>query len=101
MRLISYQYQAKHWASQHNTKVIRWFRIRKRLDNFWKGKPKKLELENAVLKAMEEDCFYELFVAGAAGYSSENINTNQNGVKIKYHSLSFGTSEEDEVFNEE
>jgi len=95
VRLISYQ--AKRWVSQHNTKVIRWFR--KCLDNFWKGKPKKLE--NAVLKAMEEDCFYELFVPGAAGYSSENINTNQNGVKIKYHSLSFGTSEEDEVFNED
>ena len=51
---------------------------------------------------MEEDCFYyELFVPGAAGYSSENINTNQNGAKIKYHSLSFETSEEDEVFNED
>ena len=88
-------------AAQHNTKVIRWFR--KCLDNFWKGKPKKLE--NAV---MEEDCFYELFVpgagAGAVGYLSENINTYiglANGVKIKYHSLSFETSEEDEVFNED
>jgi len=50
--------------------------------------------------------FYELFVpgAGAVGYLSENINTYiglANGVKIKYHSLSFETSEEDEVFNED
>jgi hypothetical protein len=91
--------QAKRWALQHNTKVIRWFR--KRVDNDWKGKPKKSE---NVLKAMEEDCFYELFVPGAAGYLSENINTDiglANGVEIKYHSLSFGTSEEDEIFHDE
>ena len=91
--------QAKRWASQHNTKVVRWFR--KRLDNVWKGKPKRSE---NVLKAMEEDCFYELFVPGAAGYISENINTDiglANGVEIKYHSLSFGTLEEDEAFKDE
>ena len=56
------------------------------------------------VEAMGEYCFYELFVPGAVGYLSENINTYiglANGVKIKYHSLSFGTSEEDEVFNED
>jgi len=91
--------QAKRWASQHNTKVVRWFRKRK--DDMWKGKPKNHE---SVLQAMKEDCFYELFVPGAAGYLTENINTDiglANGVEIKYHSLSFGTSKEDEVFKDE
>ena len=91
--------QAKRWALQHNTKVVRWFR--KRQDGKWKGKP--MEAEN-VMRAMEEECFYELFVPGAAGYLTENINTDiglANGVEIKYHSLSFGTSEEDEVFRDE
>ena len=91
--------QAKRWASQHNTKVVRWFR--KRQDGKWKGKPEKPE---NVLRAMTEDCFYELFVPGAAGYLTENINTDiglANGVEVKYHSLSFGTSEEDELFHDE
>jgi len=91
--------QAKRWASQHNTKVVRWFR--KRQDDKWKGKPEKPE---NVLRAMTEDCFYELFVPGAAGYLTENINTDiglANGVEVKYHSLSFGTSEEDELFHDE
>ena len=91
--------QAKRWASQNNTKVVRW--LRKRQDDQWKGKPKNPE---NVLKAMEEDCFYELFVPGAAGYITENLNTDiglANGVEIKYHSLSFGTLEEDETFNDE
>jgi hypothetical protein len=91
--------QAKRWALQHNTKVVRWFR--KRQDGKWKGKP--MEAEN-VMRAMEEECFYELFVPGAAGYLTENINTDiglANGVEIKYHSLSFGTPEEDEVFRDE
>jgi hypothetical protein len=91
--------QAKRWALQHNTKVVRWFR--KRQDDKWKGKPMKAE---NVIRAMEEDCFYELFVPGAAGYLTENINTDiglANGVEVKYHSLSFGTSEEDEVFHDE
>ena len=30
--------QAKRWASQNNTKVVRW--LRKRQDDQWKGKPK-------------------------------------------------------------
>ena len=91
--------QAKRWAAQRNTKVVRWFR--KRQDNKWKGKPMKAE---NVLMAMEEDCFYELFVPGAAGYITENINTDiglGNGVEIKYHSLSFETAEEDERFHNE
>jgi len=91
--------QAKRWASQNNTKVVRW--LRKRQDDQWKGKPKNPE---NVLKAMEEDCFYELFVPGAAGYITENLNTDiglANGVEIKYHSLSFGTLEDDEAFNDE
>jgi len=91
--------QAKRWASQNNTKVVRW--LRKRQDDQWKGKPKNPE---NVLKAMEEDCFYELFVPGAAGYITENLNTDiglANGVEIKYHSLSFGTLEEDEAFKDE
>ena len=53
---------------------------------------------------MENDCFHEMFVPGAAGYITENINTDiglANGVEIKYHSLSFGTEEEDNIFNEE
>ena len=45
-----------------------------------------------------------MFVPGAAGYITENINTDiglANGVEIKYHSLSFSTQEEEEIFNEE
>ena len=91
--------QAKRWAARHNTKIVRWFR--KRQDEKWKGKPTRAE---NVLMAMEEDCFYELFVPGAAGYLTENINTDiglANGVEVKYHSLSFETSEEDERFCDE
>jgi hypothetical protein len=91
--------QAKRWASHHKTKVVRWFR--KRDESKWKGKPKD---PNHVTIAMEDNCFYEMFVPGSAGYITENINTDiglANGVEIKYHSLSFSTQEEEEIFNEE
>lgn len=45
-----------------------------------------------------------MFVPGAAGYITENINTDiglANGVEIKYHSLSFESEEEDMIFKEE
>lgn len=41
---------------------------------------------------------------GAAGYITENINTDigvANGVEIKYHSLSFESEDEDRVFKDE
>jgi len=91
--------QAKRWASKYNTKVVRWLR-RIDFDN-WKGRPIRSEHQRL---AMENDCFHEMFVPGAAGYITENINTDiglANGVEIKYHSLSFGTEEEDNIFNEE
>ena len=53
---------------------------------------------------MQNDCCYEMFVPGAAGYITENINTDiglANGVEIKYHSLSFGTTEQDKLFKDE
>ena len=91
--------QAKRWASKNNTKVVRWFR--KRQQNMWKGKPRDpLHVE----MAMRENCFYERFVPGAAGYITENINTDiglANGVEIKYHSLSFESEDEDRVFKDE
>jgi len=91
--------QAKRWASHHKTKVVRWFRKRD-ADN-WKGKPRDpLHVE----MAMRENCFYERFVPGAAGYITENINTDiglANGVEIKYHSLSFDTEDKERIFNEE
>ena len=91
--------QAKRWASRHNTKVMRWFR--KRDGKKWKGKPGN---QNHEAMAMQEDCFYEMFVPGAAGYITQNINTDiglANGVEIKYHSLSFESEEEDMIFYEE
>ena len=91
--------QAKRWASHHKTKVVRWFR--KRDESKWKGKPKD---PNHVTIAMEDNCFYEMFVPGAAGYITENINTDiglANGVEIKYHSLSFDTKDKERIFNEE
>jgi len=91
--------QAKRWASHHNTTAVRWRRQCK-FDS-WKGRPKDQSHEEI---AMEDDCFYEMFVPGAAGYITENINTDiglANGVEIKYHSLSFGTMEQDELFRDE
>jgi len=91
--------QAKRWASHHNTTIVRWPRQYK-LDS-WKGRPKD-ESHEAIAK--KDDCFYEMFVPGAAGYITENINTDiglANGVEIKYHSLSFDTEEKDELFRDE
>ena len=61
--------QARRWATHNNTKVIRWFR--KRDEDKWKGRPDRPEHQ---LLAMRENCFYEMFVPGAAGYITENIN---------------------------
>jgi len=79
--------------------VVRWFR--KRDVNKWKGKPRD---PNHEAIAMKDNCFYEMFVPGAAGYITENINTDiglANGVEIKYHSLSFATEDKERIFNEE
>ena len=91
--------QAKRWSLQHNTTVVRWPRQYK--INSWKGRPKD-KSHRAI--AMQNDCCYEMFVPGAAGYITENINTDiglANGVEIKYHSLSFGTTEQDKLFKDE
>ena len=80
--------QAKRWARKHRTNVVRWpKRIREKT---WKGKPRSPE---NVKRAMEESCFWEMYVPEALGYLTFNINTNKrlaNGIPIKYHSVSFG-----------
>ena len=81
--------KAKDWASHHGTFLTRWLR---RIDYCkWKGKPRSEECIKHVMA--NNDSFYELFVPGARGYLSHNINTSiglANGTEIKYHSLSFG-----------
>ena len=63
----------------------------------WRGKPRSPQ---NVKRAMEESCFWEMYVPEALGYLTFNINTNKglaNGMPIKYHSVSFG--DEDRLDN--
>jgi hypothetical protein len=53
---------------------------------------------------MQNNCFFELFVPGALGYLNHNVNTNiglANGTEIRYHSLSFESGQEEEIFREQ
>jgi len=97
-RLFNF-YQAKRWAEYHGTNLIRW--ARKRRENTWKGKPTSMD---GVNRAMENACFWELYIPGAKGYlNTYNINGDlglANGTEIKYHSLSFGNRVEQRGFNE-
>ena len=72
--------QANRWARKHRTNVVRWpKRIREKT---WKGKPRSPE---NVKRAMEESCFWEMYVPEALGYLTFNINTNKglaNGIPI-------------------
>ena len=79
--------QAKRWAKKHGTKIVRW---RKRIrEKTWKGKPRNL---SNIANAMDDYCFWEMFVPGALGYLTFNLNTEKrlaNGIPIRYHSISF------------
>jgi hypothetical protein len=90
--------QAQRWASDHNTNVVRWYRERREMS--WKGRP---STHSNQMHAMQNNCFFEMFVPGALGYLTHNINTNiglANGIEIKYHSLSFDDPVKEKIFNE-
>ena len=86
--------QAQKWAGHYQTNVVRWFRKFKK----WEGRPRTQENQ---ARAMKENCFYEMFVPGAPGFLTHNINTDiglANGVEIKYHSVSFEDTEDEALF---
>ncbi len=88
--------QSKKWARNHGTHVVRWYRKVKR----WKGRPQTSE---NIARAMNESCFHEMFVPGAPGFLTHNINTDiglANGVEIKYHSISFEDEEDEAEFDD-
>ena len=79
--------QAKRWAKVNNTYIIRWPRIIN--EKSWKGRPSSVE---NMARAKQNPCFWEVFVPGAGGYITFNINIAKklaNGVFIEYDSLSF------------
>ena len=90
--------QAKRYALYHKVNVIRW--ARKRLESKWIGKPKT---EACIAHAMQNSCFWELFISGAKGFlNTYNINGDiglANGTEIKYHSLSFENRVEGRKFD--
>ncbi|KAL7552147.1 hypothetical protein ACHAWF_015363 [Thalassiosira exigua] len=90
--------QARRWAKQHKTNVIRW--KRRIQEKSWKGKPSN---PANVARVMEESCFWELFVPMALAYLTFNLNTNKkmaNGVPVRYHSMSFVDPEAQQRFEE-
>ena len=87
--------QSQRWAKKYKTQVVRWARREKN----WKGKPMN---PLNVLKAKEKEyCFWELFVPGAFGYLTHNLNVDKglaNGTQIKYDSISFMEPHDEEAF---
>jgi hypothetical protein len=91
--------QAQRWASDYGTNVVRWNRKRRELS--WRGRPRTHANQD---HAMQNNCFYEMFVPGALGYLTYNVNTNiglANGIEVKYHSLSFDDPLEEKMFDEQ
>lgn len=87
-------WQAERWAKYHGVNIVRWARIRR--ENTWKGKPRTFK---ATAHAMENSCFWELFIPGAKAYlNTYGINADNglaNGTEVRYHSLSFQCKEDE------
>ena len=83
--------QARRFAKQNNTLVVRWRTKKWKLDGL---------SETAIKKILEDPVLYEHFVVGAMGFIATNICNGLglvNGLEIKYHSLTF----QDEVQKKE
>jgi hypothetical protein len=91
--------KATEWASHRNTLLVRW--LRKVKYRGWMGRPRSKEL---IKRAMSQnESFYELFVQGARGYLTHNINTSvglANGTEVKYDSISFDDPDEEREYRE-
>ena len=86
-------HMAQLYALKNKRPLLRWpLKI-----SGWLNRP----LKGQEIDIIEKDpLFYDHFVQGLDGYLNENINVSLligNGTKIKYHSLSFKTSD-DEIF---
>jgi hypothetical protein len=89
--------KANDWVSHRGTCLVRWLR---EVDyRNWKGKPGSEEyIKNAM---STNESFYELFVQGARGYLTHNVNTSiglANGTEIKYDSISFENPDDEEEY---
>ena len=92
-------WQAGRWAKFHGVNTIRWARSRR--EQTWKNRPR---MEDNIAHAMQNSCFWELFIPGAKGYlNTYGINVDNglaNGTEIKYHSLSFDDQDEESQFQQ-
>jgi hypothetical protein len=61
-------------------------------------------MEDNIAHAMQNSCFWELFIPGAKGYlNTYGINVDNglaNGTETKYHSLSFDDQDEESQFQQ-
>ena len=84
---------AQQFAFRHKCPIIRW----RRDVQAWFNRPSMEEELDLVEK---DPIFYEHFVQGIDGYLTENINVSLmigNGTKIRYHSLSFHTRDQEDA----
>lgn len=90
--------QAKRFARENSTQVVRW----KRKSSSWKGKPPKVHQQERAANA--EPCFWEYYVQGALGYINKNVNIDirlANGTMIRYHSICLGSTAMQEFLSEQ
>jgi len=90
--------QAKRFAKENGTHVIRW----QRKISSWRGKPRKEAQRSRAKQA--EPCFWEYYVEGALGYINKNVNIDirlANGTMMRYHSISPGSDEIEKYLLEE
>jgi len=90
-------FQAKMYATYHNTHVVRW---KRKIGSKWDNKPTNA---HALEEAQDEPCFWEYFVPRAPAFLTTNINVNNdlaNGTEVRMDSLSFQSPEDEEFLSE-
>jgi hypothetical protein len=86
---------AKARACLRKTVVVRW---RAQASSRWQRRP---QTEEAREQALQDPAFFEYFVKDCHAYITANINKKLgivNGAQVRYHSLSFHSDEEQELF---